>query len=76
VTDTDAGTASSPTGTVTFKVSGIGATVSCTLKSSGPGASSCSVSGVLPVGSYTVTATYNGDSTHNTSVGTSSVTVT
>ncbi|HYC11093.1 MAG TPA: G1 family glutamic endopeptidase [Nitrososphaerales archaeon] len=75
VTDTSAGTASSPTGTVTWKVSGLSVTVSCTLKASGPGVSSCSVSGILPPGSYTVTATYNGDSVHGTSFGTSSISV-
>ena len=76
VTDTSAGTASSPTGTVSWKISGVTATVSCALKASGTGVSSCGVSGLLPVGSYTVTATYSGDSTHVTSFGTSSVTVT
>ncbi|HME18684.1 MAG TPA: G1 family glutamic endopeptidase [Nitrososphaerales archaeon] len=76
VRDTSAGSATSPTGTVTWKVSGLGATVTCTLKASGSGVSTCSVSGALPIGSYTLTATYNGDSTHSTSSGTSSVTVT
>jgi len=76
VTDTSAGTSTSPTGTVSWKISGVTATVSCTLKASGTGVSSCSVSGLLPVGSYTVTATYSGDSTHTASSGTSSLTVT
>jgi peptidase A4-like protein/Big-like domain-containing protein len=76
VRDTSAGSATSPSGTVTWKVSGLAAKATCTLQASGSGVSTCIVSGVLPVGSYTMTATYNGDSIHSTSSGTSSVTVT
>jgi hypothetical protein len=78
VTDTSPGTATSPTGTVTWRVSWSAGSVSCTLVASGPGTSTCSVTGSAPamIGVYTITATYNGDLTHNTSSGTSSLTVT
>jgi hypothetical protein len=78
VTDTSPGTATPPTGTVTWTFSGTGATTSCTLVASGPNTSACSLTRQAPtrLGVYTVTATYSGDSTHNTSSGTSSLTVT
>jgi hypothetical protein len=78
VKDTSPGAATSPTGTVTWRVSWSTGTVSCTLTASGPGTSTCSVTGRAPAttGFYTITATYNGDSTHSTSSGTSSLTVT
>ncbi|MEA2423392.1 MAG: hypothetical protein QOF55_2491 [Thermoleophilaceae bacterium] len=69
VTDTDAGTKSTPTGTVTIASSG-----TCTLSGSGATAS-CHVAYVPPaVGANSVNATYNGDALHASSSGSTTVT--
>ena len=82
VTDTDAGTAITPAGTVSFGSSGPGsfAGSTCTLAQASPGVASCSVtyspgaSGV-PTRADTITATYAPDPTHTASSGTATVTV-
>ena len=76
VTDTDTGTATTPTGTVTFATtSRIGRFTGnpCTLSRSGASAS-CSVTYKPTIATQTITATYNGDSTHATSSGSATVT--
>ena len=61
-----------PTGTVTFK---IGATTLCTTGALSSGSGNCSASNA-PIGSDTVTATYNGDGNYNSgATGTTSLTV-
>ncbi len=79
VTDTAGTGQSTPTGTVSFSSSGAGnfGGSPCTLSGSGASAN-CSVS-YTPVsvgsGTHTITASYGGDTAHNTSSGTASVTV-
>ncbi|TMI57412.1 PKD domain-containing protein, partial [Candidatus Bathyarchaeota archaeon] len=70
VTDTAASGAKAPTGTVTFTPSG-----SCALSSPTTNSASCSVS-ITPstVGTTSVTASYGGDSSHNSSSGSTSIT--
>jgi hypothetical protein len=86
VTDTGAGTASTPTGTVGFASDGSGAfdpdTNQCALTQTSPGVASCLVtytphtSGTpSPTRTDTITATYGGDSTHADSSGTAGVAV-
>jgi uncharacterized repeat protein (TIGR03803 family) len=55
-----------PTGTVTFSVEGL-ALATVTLNSSGVGKYTASTASGVPVGTYPVVATYNGDSSDNTS---------
>jgi DNA-binding beta-propeller fold protein YncE len=83
VTDTAESGPTTPTGTVSFTSNGPGSFTgsgSCTLAGSGASAS-CSVSYTpsattsTPVRPDTITAAYNGDSTHTTSKGTTSVKV-
>ena len=78
VTDTSGGTASIPTGTVTFTSSGAGSLSSslCTLSGTTSNSASCTVS-YTPTGSGThmITVTYNGDTTHSASSGIFTVTV-
>jgi hypothetical protein len=77
VSDTATGTASTPTGTVSFDDGGKAGSFSsdtCTLDASG----SCSVDytpGKGDAGTTTITATYGGDSVHDTSSGTYDLTV-
>lgn len=75
VTDTDANTASAttPSGTVSLTASGVTfGTSSCTLNASG----TCTVTATgASAGTQTITATYNGDVDHNTSIGTATLTV-
>jgi hypothetical protein len=70
VSDASPGTATAPTGTVTFTSSrrGIFSSTRCTLSGSGTSAS-CSVRYTPLFGSQTLTASYGGDSTHQTSTG-------
>jgi hypothetical protein len=86
VTDTGAGTASTPTGTVGFASDGSGAfnpdTNQCTLTQTSPGVASCLVTYTphtsatpSPTRTDTITATYGGDSTHADSSGTAAVAV-
>ena len=82
VTETGSGAQSTPSGTVGFSTSGPGGFTGslCRLSGSGPSAS-CQVSytpGATtsdPVRSDTITGTYNGDSSHDTSSGTTKETV-
>ncbi|WP_246531409.1 Ig-like domain-containing protein [Streptomyces bathyalis] len=60
-----------PTGTVTFSISG-GPTLTASLDASGIAVVSLST---LPAGTYTITATYNGDANFSTSTGTDTHTV-
>src|SRR2546422_1730354 len=81
VTDTSASSPSSPTGTVSWSDSGAGGSflaATCALSSSSSGQSQCTVTYLAPItpGSKTITASYSGDSTHLSSSGTSSLTVT
>src|SRR5215217_911850 len=82
VTDTTAaGTASAPTGTVSWARSGSGSTGSfgaspCTLANPSGASSSCSVTFTPATGSnHTLTATYSGGTKHNMSNGSSSVAI-
>jgi trimeric autotransporter adhesin len=82
VADTSPGTKTAPTGTISWSDGGAGGTFSpspsCTLAPvpSTTGKSACTVSYTPSVtGSITMTATYSGDSTHNGSSGTSTLTV-
>jgi hypothetical protein len=70
VKDASPGTATAPTGTVTFTSSrhGIFSATKCTLSGSGTSAS-CSVRYTPLPGSQTLTASYGGDSTHQPSTG-------
>ena len=80
-TVTDTGSSpSSPSGTISWSDGGAGGSFSattCTLSSSGTGASTCQAAYTAPstAGSVTITGTYSGDSTHATSSGTSSLSV-
>jgi large repetitive protein len=81
VSDTDAGAASTPTGSVGFATSGPGGfgAGSCTLSEASAGVASCSVS-YTPAASGalrtdTITASYGGDSLHAGSSGTAPVRV-
>src|SRR5437867_334419 len=81
VADTSASSPSSPTGTVSWSDNGAGGSfvaASCTLSSSSSSQSQCTVTYLAPLtpGSITITASYSGDSTHLSSSGTSSLTVT
>jgi hypothetical protein len=84
VIDTDVGMQSTPTGSVSFSSDTSGGSFSgpgsCTLAATGTaGQASCSVSytpGQVGSGTHTITASYGGDSTHQTSSGTTTVTVT
>jgi DNA-binding beta-propeller fold protein YncE len=78
VTDTNQGTKSAPTGTVSFGVGGPGSSSgggSCTLVPTGPDTASCQVpytpasTPATPVRSDTITATYSGDGAHASSQG-------
>jgi hypothetical protein len=70
VSDTSSGTATTPTGTVTFTSSrhGIFSKTTCTLSGTGTSAS-CFVYYTPLFGSQTLTATYGGDATHQASTG-------
>jgi hypothetical protein len=79
VTDTSA-SPSSPSGTVSWSSGAAGGSFSsetCTLSASSSSASSCQITYTAPSssGSVTITAAYSGDSSHSTSSGTSSLTV-
>ncbi len=71
VTDTSTSGATAPTGTVAFTPGGI-----CTLGNPSSASARCSVS-VIPTsaGTLSVSASYNGDSTHSVSSGSSSIAV-
>ena len=79
VTDTSPGSAPAPTGTVSFSSSGPGgfSTTRCTLSGSGTSAS-CAVSYASPTGgpkeAQTITASYGGDSIHQASTGSTTLT--
>ena len=84
VTDTNPGTKSAPTGTVSFGSSGPGSFSgggSCTLAPTGPDTASCQVpytpasTPATPVRSDTITATYSGDGAHASSQGSTTVKV-
>jgi hypothetical protein len=86
VTDTAAGTASTPSGTVGFASDGSGTfnpdTSRCTFTQTSPGVASCPVTyspqtsnTPSPTRTDTITATYGGDSTHPDSSGTAAVAV-
>jgi hypothetical protein len=74
VSDTSPGSATAPTGTVSFSSSGRGifSATHCTLSGTGTSAS-CTVTfqplASIPPNSQTVTASYGGDSTHQSSTG-------
>jgi hypothetical protein len=70
VSDASPGTATAPTGTVTFTSGrhGVFSATKCTLSGSGTSAS-CSVRYTPLPGSQTLTASYGGESTHQTSTG-------
>jgi hypothetical protein len=66
VTDTSAGTASTPTGTVGFNANGAGSfapDTPCTLSQTGPGVASCSVT-YTPIAGGTIMAQFGGDDKH------------
>jgi Bacterial Ig-like domain (group 3) len=79
VSDTSPGTATTPTGTVSFTSSGHGvfSATRCTLSASGASAS-CAVyygtSAGVPMTGQTVTASYDGDGTHQSSTGSTTLT--
>jgi hypothetical protein len=81
VTDTAAGTATTPVGTVKFTTSGSGSFTpasSCTLAAVSTGVASCTVSytpTALGTGTHTITAAYGGDAGHATSSGNAPVMV-
>jgi len=80
VTDTSPGTPSAPTGSVTWTASVFGGSFTsgkCTLSAISATQSQCSVTYTSPskAGTVTITARYNGDSTHLTSSGISRLTV-
>jgi hypothetical protein len=72
VSDTSPGSATAPTGTVSFSSSGRGhfSATHCTLSGTGTSAS-CTVTfqPLVPLNGQTITATYGGDSTHQGSTG-------
>jgi hypothetical protein len=72
VSDTSPGSATAPTGTVSFSSSGRGifSATHCTLSGTGTSAS-CTVTfhPLIPLNGQTITATYGGDSTHQGSTG-------
>src|SRR2546426_52782 len=78
VSDNDVGTKSTPSGTVSFTSTGVGIFSgfdSCTLDSTGK--SSITYTPIeVGTGSHAITATYEGDTTHASSRGSTSVTVT
>ena len=80
VTDTNAGTVSTPTGTVGFSSNGAGAfspTTSCTLVAVSSGIASCTVTYTPSAkGTQTITGSYAGDATHTISSGETLLTVT
>jgi hypothetical protein len=81
VTDTNAGTVSTPTGTVGFSSNGSGAfspATSCTLAASATtGVASCTVTYTpTTTGTQTITGAYGGDTTHAPSSGGTSLSVT
>jgi hypothetical protein len=71
VTDTAKGGQSTPTGTVSFSSSGADSFGGnpCTLSGSGASASCVVVFSSLPLGGRVITASYGGDSTHESSTG-------
>jgi YVTN family beta-propeller protein len=79
VTDTSPGSATAPTGTVSFSSSGRGvfSAAHCTVSGSGTSAS-CTVDYHRPAGvpfkAQTITASYSGDSTHQGSTGSTKLT--
>jgi Big-like domain-containing protein len=82
VTDTDAGTAITPAGTVSFGSGGAGSFAGspCTLVATGAGVAGCSATYVpgasgVPTRTDTITATYVPDPAHTASSGTTTVTV-
>jgi Bacterial Ig-like domain (group 3) len=82
VTDTSHGTASAPSGTVSWSDGGKGGTFSsttCTLASAGPASSKCTMtytpSASASSGSIKITAAYAGDSSHVKSSGSATITV-
>jgi len=80
VTDTNAGTVSTPTGTVGFSSNGAGAfspAASCTLAAVSTGIASCTVTYTPSAkGTQTITGGYAGDATHAISSGETPLTVT
>ncbi len=81
VSDTNAGTVSTPTGTVGFSSNGAGSfspATSCTLAASGTtGVASCSVTYTpSATGTQTITGAYGGDTTHASSTNGTSLSVT
>ena len=82
VTDTAGSGQTTPTGTVTFGSGGPGRFTGspCTLVQTSPGVASCHVTYIpgasgTPTRADTITASYNGDSAHLSSSGTTAVTV-
>src|SRR5207247_10733670 len=80
ITDTSASSPSSPTGTVSWSDNGAGGsflTGTCNLSPTTPTQGECTVTYVAPftTGSFTISASYSGDSIHLPSSGTSSLTV-
>ncbi len=81
ITDTSANSPSAPTGSVSFTASPpsgpFGDSGACTLTATGAAAAACQVTFTPSArGDYTITASYGGDSAHETSSGTSSVSAT
>ncbi len=82
VTDTNAGTVSTPTGSVKFTTSGSGSFTpasTCTLATVSIGVASCTVSytpSAIGTGTHKITASYGSNATHATSSESTSVTVT
>ena len=79
VYDSNTGTKTAPTGTVSWGDNGAGGTFgssTCTLATATPDISQCIISYTpLKTGPVTITATYQGDGTHGTSSGSSALTV-
>ena len=75
ITDNDTGTQTTPTGTVTITSSDgdLIATSPCTLGAGGTCTVTVTASSVIST--HTITATYTGDATHDTSTGPTSLTV-
>jgi hypothetical protein len=75
VSDTDTGTATTPSGTVDFSASStvqFSGTPACTLSAAG----SCQITYTGSAGLATITASYDGDSSHATSSATQEIVVT